>query len=54
MLFIIRELFVDGAGCANVSSTMLWFAKKLANYIDNDGDSIVIINTNPMNITAKL
>ena len=43
----------DGDGCANASSTMLLFVKKLANCIDN-GDSIVIINTNPMNNTTKI
>jgi hypothetical protein len=59
LLFIIIEIFVDG-GCANVSSTMLLFVKRLFNCMNN-GDSIVVIDTNivvidtnPINITAKI
>ena len=39
-------MFVDAADCANVFSIMLLFVKKWSSCIDN-GDSIVIINTNP-------
>ena len=46
MLFIISKVFVDAADCANVFSIMLLFVKKWSSCIDN-GDSIVIINTNP-------
>ena len=53
MLFIISEVFVDDADCDNASSIMLLFAKKWSSCIAN-GDSTVIINTNPMDITAKI
>jgi hypothetical protein len=54
LLFIIIEVFVGGGGCANTSFTMLLlFVKESVNCIDN-GDSIVIININSMNITAKI
>jgi hypothetical protein len=52
-LFVIIEVFVDSGSCANTSSTMLLFVKKLSNCIDN-GDSIAIRNTNPINIIAKI
>jgi hypothetical protein len=50
--FIISEVFVDG-DCAKASSVMLSFDKKLSSCIDND-DSIVIINTNPINNVAQV
>jgi hypothetical protein len=44
LLFIISEVFVDAADCANSFSIILLFVKKWSICIDN-GDSIVIINT---------
>jgi hypothetical protein len=44
-------VFVNGVGCANAFSPV--YVKELVNCIDN-GDSVVIININSMNITAKI
>jgi hypothetical protein len=52
LLIVIIEVFVND-GCASAFSIMLLLVKKSANCIGND-DSVVIINTNPINNTANV